>query len=995
MFSHNGLFSLLFLAAGLIIVIVAYLYYLSTQRKFSFVTSPARIIVPLAIILTATELVVMNLISFVSNQHISVIESLIDASILLIVTFPLLYIWLRQQSQQIGVIVRNIVDAVIVINEKGEIEYFNPAAEKIFGYNANEILGKKVNTLMPEPHTTDHDRYLQEYLSTQVPHVINKGRVNLTALRKGGEEFPIYIAINNMSFYGRSFFVASIQDITEQKRTEEKIRLNEEKYRSLFEHNADAIFVADTQTGMIVDANAKATELTGRSTEEILTLHQSQLHPPEELESITNKFRAAVTSPTPITVEANALHKDGRKIPIEISTTFYTDPEGKQRIIGVFRNVSERKEAEEKIKNVTIFLNAILDNAPAAIFAKDADTHNFIFWNKTSEKFFGLSKETVLGKNDYDFFPAEQADFFWAKDTEAMSSKQPIDIPEESITTPDNNTLFLHTKKVPVADESGKAKFLLAVSEDITDRKKTEEKIKQSEARLKEAEKMAHLGHWDWDIMTNELYWSDEIYRIFGLEPQEFSATYDAFLNTIHPDDRDMVIKAVNSAIEGKNTYNIEHRIILPNGTIKTVHEQGDVAMDSSGKVLRMIGIVHDITERKEYEEALEKIKDAALGASRAKSEFLANMSHEIRTPMNTTLGVGELLRETNLTPEQKRYVDMFQKSGEHLLNLINDILDLSKIESGHMELERIDFNLLSIIEHVRSILAPKTREKGIELLIDIDPFIPGYLIGDPQKIKQILINLAGNALKFTQKGSILINAKLERTINRDVVLLFEIKDTGIGIPPDKLDKLFKSFSQVDSSTTRKYGGTGLGLVISKKFIEMMNGHIWVESKVGKGSSFFFDIELEVSPIMIEDGKKSRKKEGETVNNLKNKKLKILVVEDSDDNRQLIKLYLKNYDYHIDEAENGETGLGKMKNEGYDLVLMDIQMPIMDGYDATRLYREWEKKENKRPIPIIGLSANAFKDDREKAIEVGCSEYLTKPVRKKQLLETIEAIIKQ
>lgn len=1112
MFSHNGLFSLLFLAIVLIIVIGAYLYYLSTQRKFSFVTSPAGIIIPLAIILTATELVVMDIISVIFNQHISITESLIDASILIITTFPLLYIWLHQQSQQISLITNNIADALIVINSKGEIEYFNPAAERIFGYNSGEVIGQKVNILMPEPHRSQHDKYMHRYLSTHVPDVLNKGRINLTALRKNGEEFPMYIAINSMKFYGREFFVASIQDITEQKKAEEKIILNEKKYHNLFEHNADAIFVADTKTGLIVDANQKASELIGRTKEDILTLHQTQLHPTEEMNEIADKFQKAIQSPIPITVEANALHKDGRKIPIEISTSFYTDPEGKQRIIGVFRNVSERKEAEDKIKQNEEMLREAQKIGHLGHWAMDMLTGS-TYWSQETFDIFGLSyntipefhlftdrihpddRERVMGlineafsqkvpshnfeyriisadnkikhifseaKIEYDtngnplklvgivqditerkralqyanditdsivdavviidekgtiqYFNPAAAKLFGYNPTEVLSKNVSILMPEpyekehdsyirhyietgekkiigigrELIARRKNMSLFpiyLSVSEIP----SSEAKQFIGIIHDITERKLSEDKIKQSETMLREAQQIGHLGHWDWNIMTNDLYWSDEIYRIFGLVPQQFTPSYPAFLETIHPADRDMVVNAVNDAIEGKSEYSIEHRIVLPDGQVRIVHEQGNVSRDSDGKPLRMIGIVHDITERKEYEDALEKIKDAALDASKAKSDFLANMSHEIRTPMNTTLGVGELLKETDLTPEQRKYVDMFQKSGEHLLTLINDILDLSKIEAGHMELENTDFSLLAVIEEVRSILAPKATEKGIRIITKLDGSIPPYLVGDPHRLRQVLINLTGNSLKFTSKGSITIKVKVDKAINSLIRLVFEVKDTGIGIPADKLDKLFKNFTQVDSSTTRQYGGTGLGLVISKKIIEMMNGHIWVESESGKGSSFFFDVELEMSGKVAEKKKISLVKDDSKIaKNLNLRHIHLLLVEDSEDNRQLIRLYMKDSNMTIDEAENGEIALNMLKNNKYDIVLMDIQMPVMDGYEATRLYRKWESKERNNSIPIIGLSANAFKDDREKALRAGCTEYLTKPVRKHQLLEMLK-----
>lgn len=523
--------------------------------------------------------------------------------------------------------------------------------------------------------------------------------------------------------------------------------------------------------------------------------------------------------------------------------------------------------------------------------------------------------------------------------------------------------------------------MLLGVWHDITEQKLAENRLRRSELMLNETQELTHSGSWEQDLLTGKNYWSREAFNIFGLEPNADGPETFEFDSMIHPDDREYYLSAIKDALHQGKTSSLDVRIVLHNGTIKHVHAIGKPHYNEQGKITKLHGAIMDITEWKAARESLIKAKVQAEQAAIAKSQFLSTMSHEIRTPMNAVIGFIHLLMQ-NPREDQRDYLKTLKFSAENLLVLINDILDFSKIEAGKIEFEEVDFSLRELISNIKHATVQKAQEKGIRLKLMIDDDMPEAVVGDPVRLGQIITNLVSNGIKFTDRGRVTICATLVSTNELKTTVNFEVKDTGIGIPDDKREAIFESFTQASSDTTRKYGGTGLGLTITRRLLELQGSQIHLKSKEGEGSVFSFDLTFGSSNRAISKSKINYRMFRESL-----KGTRILIAEDNQINVVLAKEFLRQWEVESDVAENGAIALQLIKTNDYDLVLMDLQMPEMDGYETTEQVRKIEKYKD---LPIIALTASAMLNIQDRAFIVGMNDYISKPFNPDELYSKIK-----
>lgn len=647
----------------------------------------------------------------------------------------------------------------------------------------------------------------------------------------------------------------------------------------------------------------------------------------------------------------------------------------------------------EKIREQEHHWQALTGNTDDVIIVLDFEDR-IQFLNRSYSRF---STSDYLGRSIYEQLPNHEAIELKETIQKAKNSGMPQTYETKLNAGAENLEQFStwFTTKIISFVDTGVRRGVIMIVTDVTDRKKAEEVVLKSQQSLKEAQHLAHIGSWECNPSKAEVVWSKELYRIFELDSQPIENLYQAYKQKCHPDDFLMVEKTFEQALISGESFDIEHRIICNDGSNKYLHCLGEAIKNKEGKVVGLKGISQDITERKLIESHLEQAMATAQAGNRAKDVFLAIMSHEIRTPLNGVLGMLQLLKLSPLAEESLEMVEVAHQSGKMLLSLLNNLLDFSKIEAGRLELEQIPFDVPHLVDGVIRLQATTEQSKGIKIYCTIADDVPKKLSGDPTRLQQVLNNLLSNALKFTEHGRVDVEVSLDdghSTFNKqkssedkaDYLVCFSVSDTGIGIPAEQIDAIFEPFVQGDSSITRKYGGSGLGLSVSRRLVTAMGGQLSAANRPEGGCRIFFFVPLQAVPTTASaiPPKQSlltnKPMDNKSLDRSAQHSARILVVEDNPVNQMVAIRMLEKLGFPADVAGNGSLGLEAIAQQHYDLVLMDMMMPVLNGVDATRQLRAREKPG--QHLPVIAMTANISEIDRETCIAAGMDDFLPKPI---------------
>ncbi len=770
---------------------------------------------------------------------------------------------------------------------------------------------------------------------------------------------------------------------------------------SALDDAGDAIFVHDLE-GYILSVNPVACRRLGFEREELLGTLVKGLTRNSSQERYEQHRDSILTHGT-YTFETVYQARDGSIVPVEVNARL-VEYHGQQTVLSIARDITARKEAESIMLEHKQFLSAVLENLPVGLCVKNVkNNYSFSLWNARMEQLTRLKSKDMVGTTDYDHFSESVADNLRRTDEAVMAGGKVVDAPVVSVPV-DRGGFKAHTIKVPTYDASGQPDFLIEIVEDITERLRAEIRIietkKELESRVVKRTAELQLAH---DRMKE----AEEYYRalyeqaaeaifvfdsegtflqanpaaqdIFGYQQQDLVTMHP--MQLLHPEEIDSAPAALKAIRKGE-IVQMELRVKRKDGGF------ADVVL--SAKVIgrdHILATMWDISDRKVMERELLAAKVVAEKANEAKSEFLANMSHEIRTPLSGILGMTNMVLSMNIDEKHREYVMGIRAASMSLLDIINDILDFSKIEANMMEINLRPFSLRSRVESLRDTFSIQAAAKDIELRIAVSNQVPDRLVGDGGRLGQVLSNLLSNAIKFTESGMVGLSVNLQEERENEVRLSFLVEDTGVGIPENKREQLFEVFRQLDPGLTKHQPGTGLGLAISRKLVQMMGGEIDLHSIVGSGSRFFFSLLFELPA-----SKESRDSIEAPSINVQGRSVRVLLAEDNLLNQEFLIHFLKEGGHKVWVAENGNKVLELLEAKPFDIVLMDVQMPQMDGLQATQKIRSYKGTQYDSNIPIIALTAYAMKGDKERMLKAGMNDYLSKPVDMEQLFELIREL---
>ena len=769
--------------------------------------------------------------------------------------------------------------------------------------------------------------------------------------------------------------IGMIKDITQAEADKEAIVQEQMFSKQLLENMADGFLALDVE-GRQIMANKAFCEMTEFSENELIgQTAPYPFWPAEELKNIGKSFQQRLAGDLS-TFELTFQKKNGTRFPVQVSTSALKDEDG--NTINYFANIKDITATKKEIEHLKL-LESVITNTKDSVLITEAEPFDepgpkIIYVNEAFTKMTGYTAEEVIGKTPRILQGPNSDREELAKLSKAIRKWEPCEITTINYKK-SGEEFWINFSVTPVADEKGWYTHWIAIERDITEQKKSEQALKDSELRFSVAIEGTDAGIWDWDILNNKTIFSTQWKAMLGYVDAEIENSFEGWKKLWHPDDTSFIEKAVSDHLNGvSKKYEVIHRCLHKDGGWRWIMTRGKILRNSEDKPYRWVGTSVNITAQKQAEENQKIAKEQAEAANKAKSEFLANMSHEIRTPLNGVIGFTELLTKTPLSPVQQQYANSANVSGHTLLGIINDILDFSKIEAGMLELEMIKTDMVALLENSIDIVIFSAADREFELLLDIDPAMPRFAQVDAIRTQQILANLLSNAVNFTKKGEVALKVVYQALDDKQGKLSISVRDTGIGITEEQKAKLFKSFSQADSSTTRKFGGTGLGLVISQMIAEKMGSKINIDSTPDVGSTFFFDIITHFEEV--------EKLDTTEIIGVK----RCLIIDDNNNNRLILEQMLKHWQIESDSCSNGFEALQKLENsQPYDVIICDYDMPYFNGIETIRLMKDKLKLSTEKQPVILLHSSIDNAELNQKSKQLGIRFRLNKPVKSQDL----------
>jgi PAS domain S-box-containing protein len=859
----------------------------------------------------------------------------------------------------------------------GTILYWNKTNEEVYGYTAKEALGKNLVDLIIPPEMRE---FVREAIRKGAETGIMPPPGEILLMHKDGSRVPVYSSHPVVRFPDGTIRLFCVDmNLSVLKKTEKTLQKSEEKFREIFENLSDIYYRTDLE-GNLVMISPSAKDVLGYSPDEFIGTNIGDVYVfPEKRQELIDILREKGKARHFV---SELKHKNGTHVWMSANTHFIYDSQGNAiGIEGISMDITERKQAEEALRESELQNRLLIENAHDSIISINIDGE-FLLLNKTAATFLGGVPEDYVGKTLWDIFPKEVADARM-EETLAIIQSGKTYTTEMQLPLQGKMYWFLSSGQ-PIRGVSGKMS-VLSIATDITERKQAEEALRESEAKYK--------GLFEFMSSGVAVYEPIENGRNFVFKNLNRAGER---INRVKKED--VVGKKVTEIFPGVEEFGLLDVFRRVSKTGNPEHHPVTMYKDDrhsawfdnyvyklpSGEV---VAVHDDVTEPKRTELKLREAKEQAEAANTAKSQFLANMSHEIRTPMNIIMGFADLLGGEMDRDEQKDCVKLIQSASNSLLQIIDEILDISRIEAGKFELHIADNSLHKLLLGIEAVMRPLVENKGLQFEIFRSDNLPGIIRTDSGRVRQCLINLIGNAVKFTIAGHVNLRVSLEDR-GDEQLLRFDVEDTGIGIPADQHEGILEAFAQVDASDSRQYGGAGLGLAITKELIRLLKGELSFVSEEGVGSIFSLLVPVGVveEPVLqpdIDEGSERSVSQAGVENSLP-QACKILIAEDDEGCKVLAKKILKCCGVDVVVVENGQEAVEKALEESFDLILMDMQMPILNGFEATG-----ELRKKGIDIPIIALTAYAMQGDEEKCLEAGCDDYISKPIKREKMLEVL------